>query len=449
VHRLYSLLAVPVVIASTTAAASPTHRNDPEPAPVTASLETRDRFKAVDDADSDDPAIWVNPHDPARSLVVGTAKNAGLDVFALDGSTLQSIAPTPEQPDGTVGRYNNVDLVYDFRLGGQSVDLAIATDRGLDKVRIFTIADRPNPLVDVTSAAAPLVFSASQDDVPEQATVYGLGTYRDARTGRSFALVTQRHRTTVAQLELRDGGDGTVTYRRRGQTVLPDTFPLLPAAVPIPATLRPRGLPMWSPCEEPGEGPQLEGTVVDADLHVLYTAQEDVGIWRIPLPLGTGTPLLVQRVKEFGRPATVVDGECVVDETARSFGNPTLAADAEGLTIYGSPGGPSYLLASSQGDGNFLVFDRLVPTRQLGTFRIVDGPASGIDGNDQSDGSAVVNVPLGPSFPQGLFVSQDGANTNPTDDQESTNFKFTRWDAIADALHLRSTTRPTSELEQR
>jgi myo-inositol-hexaphosphate 3-phosphohydrolase len=143
----------------------------------------------------------------------------------------------------------------------------------------------------------------------------------------------------------------------------------------------------------------------------------------------------------------VVDDECVVDETARSYGNPTLAADAEGLTIYGSPGGPSYLLASSQGDGNFLVFDRLVPTRQLGTFRIVDDPATGVDGNDQSDGSAVVNVPLGPDFPHGLFVSQDGSNA--TDDQASTNFKFTRWDAIADALHLRSTARPTSELRNR
>jgi 3-phytase len=61
----------------------------------------------------------------------------------------------------------------------------------------------------------------------------------------------------------------------------------------------------------------------------------------------------------------------------------------------------------------------------------------------------VVNVPLGPAFPEGLFVSQDGSNANLTDDQASTNFKFTRWDAIADALHLRSTTRPTSDLRQR
>jgi myo-inositol-hexaphosphate 3-phosphohydrolase len=64
----------------------------------------------------------------------------------------------------------------------------------------------------------------------------------------------------------------------------------------------------------------------------------------------------------------------------------------------------------------------------------VADPATGIDGNDESDGSSVVNVALGPNFPQGLFVSQDGQNDNPSADPESTNFKLTRWDSIADAL---------------
>ena len=40
--------------------------------------------------DSDDPAIWVNPKDPAQSLVIGTDKdeNGALYVFDLKGKSI-------------------------------------------------------------------------------------------------------------------------------------------------------------------------------------------------------------------------------------------------------------------------------------------------------------------------------------------------------------------------
>jgi hypothetical protein len=43
---------------------------------------------------------------------------------------------------------------------------------------------------------------------------------------------------------------------------------------------------VWVQCEEPGVLPQLEGVAVDQRTGVLYATQEDVGLWRIPLPLG-------------------------------------------------------------------------------------------------------------------------------------------------------------------
>ena len=41
--------------------------------------------------DTDDPAIWVNPDDPSKSLIIGTDKDedGGLYVFNLDGKIIE------------------------------------------------------------------------------------------------------------------------------------------------------------------------------------------------------------------------------------------------------------------------------------------------------------------------------------------------------------------------
>ena len=41
---------------------------------------------------ADDPAIWVHPEEPAQSLVLGTDKKGGLNVFDMDGKRLQIIS---------------------------------------------------------------------------------------------------------------------------------------------------------------------------------------------------------------------------------------------------------------------------------------------------------------------------------------------------------------------
>lgn len=95
-------------------------------------------------------------------MVLGTLKEAGLAVYNLKGVQLQSIASPPAlTSDDKSGRFNNVDLVYSFVLGGKKVDLAVVSDRGSDKLRIYSInpqaasSDQP-PLTDVTDANAPL-----------------------------------------------------------------------------------------------------------------------------------------------------------------------------------------------------------------------------------------------------------------------------------------------------
>ncbi|SDM47787.1 phytase [Nonomuraea jiangxiensis] len=424
-------LAAVLCLAGTVAA--PAAASDTLPG-ISPEVETPALFddEAGGNANGDDPAIWVHPAKPGGSVVVATAKDNGLYVYSLDGAQLQHV-PAPAAPgeDDEPGRFNNVDLVYGFRLStGAKVDLAVVSDRGRDHIRFYAIdparaAAGRAPLTDVTDPAVPHVFNDSQEEVNEARTAYGLATWRDQ------VLVSRRHSTSLGLLKMVAAPSGKVSYQRVRTLDLPESFTL-----PGGAT--------WTPCLEPGEQPQVEGMVVDGERGVLYAAQEDVGIWRMRADL-TGSPALVDKVREYGRPG-VYDPE--TEECAlgpdQGLGGRHLSADAEGLTIYHGAHGKGYLLASSQGDDTFAVYQRDGGNAYLGGFRVT--PGNGLDGTQASDGAMVVNVPLGRRYPQGLFVTHDGANTPEATGEdgevrENTDFKFVRWDHIAGPLGLTVDTR--------
>jgi 3-phytase len=381
-----------------------------------ATLET-EPFFAEDDADADDPAIWVHATDRANSIVVGTLKNGGLAVFDLDGETTQRIDYDDED-----ARQNNVDLLYGVELGGLTRDLAVVTDRGLDHLRVFSIspsgAEAAVPLTEVTVANPPLVFEGD-----DEISAYGIAAWKTS-AGDAFVAVSQRHRTVIALLRLVAGPGGAVGFERVDTIELPSTFSL-------------GGGGSWSPCaEEDGELPQVEGMVADARRGFLFAAQEDVGVWRIPIGGDRfGGTKLFDRVREFGQDySRTFDPEeeefvCEIDESTPSAGSDYLAADAEGLTIYRLEGSRGYLLASSQGSSTFIAYD-LTSLKPLRTFEI-GGAAT--DHVDESDGAMVVGVPLGARYPFGLLVTHDG-DDEPFED--ATNFKFTRWEDVARPLGL-------------
>lgn len=85
---------------------------------VTASVESD-----ANGGDGDDPAIWLSPLDRAQSRVVTTTKSeegAGLAVFDLRGKLLQTMPG---------GQPNNVDMIYGFKAGDRTIDLAYAACR--------------------------------------------------------------------------------------------------------------------------------------------------------------------------------------------------------------------------------------------------------------------------------------------------------------------------------
>ncbi|MGK5743217.1 phytase [Micromonospora sp. URMC 103] len=404
---------VPLLLAAAPAGAAPA---GDEPRPVRAAVETPSLFDdaAGGDADADDPAIWIHPTDRAGSLVIATAKNGGLRVYDLAARERQAIATPPAPgPDDEAGRFNNVDLVSGFRLAGHRADLAVVTDRGRDQLRFYRIDPATRRLTDVTAPDVPFAFSRDQAEVNGQRTAYGLGTWT-APDGAVYAVVSRRSTPEVGLFRLVERA-GRVTYRPVDRLVLPSTFTL------------PNG-ERWSPCTDPGDGPQVEGTVVDPDTGVVHLAQEKVGLWRVRLAGGRfhGAPRSVERVREFGVPATydAEEEDCVTDYAADPGFGGRIAQDVEGLTIYRTGRGAGTLVVSSQGDDTFYTYDRRTD-RPTGRFAVVDGR---VDGSQECDGAAVVSTAL-PGFPGGLLVLHDGRNTpeTPAGDGESrpdTNFKF-------------------------
>lgn len=79
---------------------------------------------------ADDPAIWVNPDSPESSLVLGTNKKQGLEIYDLAGNLRQSFK---------TGHLNNVDVRYGFEFNGKTFDLATATNRTDNSIALFLI----------------------------------------------------------------------------------------------------------------------------------------------------------------------------------------------------------------------------------------------------------------------------------------------------------------------
>ncbi|GAA2096451.1 phytase [Actinomadura alba] len=438
----YTLNAAVTVGAVVAALLAPTHAYagaraaTGQPAVVTTDNETPILYddEAGGNASGDDPAIWVHPADSRKSLVIVTAKEGGLRVYDRGSRELQSL-PATEAPrvDTAVGRYNNVDIAYGVSLAGRKVDVAVVSDRYNDQIRFFVIDSAGTaartPLTEVTAADQSFLFNPDREAVDEEHTAYGLSIWQP-RAGETYAVVTQEGATTIATARIVETG-GKLGYTDIQRRTMPGTFPL------------PDGT-TWVPCEEPGVLPQFEGVTVDQASGVLYAAQEDVGLWRLQLPLGSGgQPKLLDRVKDFGI-HDVFDSETEecqpVDPNAKGYGGNLLSADAEGVDIYYGPGSTGYVLVSSQGDDTFAVYERQGANHALGSFQV-----KGVDGVDDingSDGLAVTNRPVG-DHRQGLLVTHDEPETGPDvdTDRDATNFSYVSWGSIARAMSLTVDTR--------
>lgn len=326
---------------------------------VTARVETPPMGHPKDSAD--DPAIWIHPTDPALSTIIGTDKLGALEVYDLAGNRLQSIPKA----------MNNVDVRYNFPLGGERIDLVAAynkTDKGLAAYRV-------NPQTRLL-----------EDVVAPNIKVRGGGTalYHSPVSGKYYYFSNVAN--ILRQYELFDNGSGKVTAKLV-RTVTFGSFV-----------------------------DKTESVVADDVLGQLYVSEEAVAIWKLSAEPDGGA------------------AKTMIDQSIANGGH--LQLDVEGLAIYYKSDGTGYLIASSQGNNSFVVYTRQGNNAYIDTFQVDDGT---VDKINATDGLDVTNVPLGSTFPMGVFVAQDAKNMN-AGIRVNQNFKLVSWDDIANALGLTSDT---------
>lgn len=240
--------------------------------------------------DSDDPAIWINPADPVQSLIVGTDKDTdgGLYVFNLEGKLVNQVKG--------LKRPNNVDIAYGLKLGGRLVDVAIATERETNSIRVFSLPDMK--AIDNGGIA---VFAGDTTRDPMGISLY------TAPDSTIYAIVGRKTGTSGAylwQYKLADDGKGRVK-----------------------ATLV-RKFGSYSGKKE------IESIAVDNELGYVYYSDEQHGVHKYYADPAKGNAELAL------------------------FATTGFTSDHEGISIYKNGAGTGYILVSNQQKNTFMIYPR-------------------------------------------------------------------------------------------
>ncbi|MCB0762249.1 MAG: phytase [Flavobacteriales bacterium] len=289
---------------------------------------------------ADDPAIWLHPVWPDSSFFVGTDKSANgrLELYNMDGSRFDA---TPQGIE-----YNNVDVMYNYVLNGDTIDLVGACNKPATSLDFFRIDPDTRSLINITG----------NTDVG-MSDMYGFTMYSDLCNNEFYSFLSRR--TTHGkcyQYRMINTPEGLIDIE------LVRTLEDLPT--------------------------RTEGMVADPVLNYFYVCEESVGIW-----------------KYGARPEDGQD-RVLMDSTS----GPYLTSLLEGLCIYYTGDSTGYLMVSSQGASDFQVYRREGDNEYLGTFEFVDNDELGVDGVYHADGIDVLNMPMGNLYPNGVFITHDTSN---------------------------------------
>ncbi|MEK7259013.1 MAG: phytase [Pseudomonadota bacterium] len=247
--------------------------------------------------DTDDPAIWINPADPAASLVLGTDKDAdgALYVFDLNGDIVQ------DKVVRGLLRPNNVDIAYGVMVAGQKVDVAVVSERYAHRLRVYRLPD----MAPVDGGGIPVFEGERARDV------MGIALYTRPSDGALFAIVSRSDAFAptegyLHQYRLVDDGTGQL----RGMFT--------------------RAFGRWSGTKE------IEAIAVDNELGYVYYSDENYGI------------------RKYHADPLQEDA----DEQLAVFGLDGFTEDREGISIYKRADGTGYLLVSDQQANRFNLYPR-------------------------------------------------------------------------------------------
>lgn len=260
------------------------------------SVETAKPLFASDPVkyDSDDPAFWINPQDTSKSLVIGTDKggdtgDGALYVFDLHGKI---------QGDKTVRnikRPNNVDVAYGLQLRGNSIDIAVCTERNTNSLRVFSLPE----MKEVDQGGLPVFVEDS------------------LRAPMGVALYTAPDKKIYALVSRKTGPDGKYLHQY-----------LLDGST---GTLRLKFVREFGRYSGKHE---IEAIAVDNELGYVYYSDEGAGIR-----------------KYYAHPDSS-------NQELAFFGTKGFADNHEGISFYKRSDGTGYIVVSDQQANQFHLFPR-------------------------------------------------------------------------------------------
>lgn len=262
--------------------------------------------------DTDDPAIWINYDNPMQSLILGTDKgdeNGGIYVFDLQGKMIK------EKCVLNLPRPNNIDVAYNFVLNGDTIDIAVFTQRNGDNIRVLRLPD----MTFIDGGGIP-VFVGDTVQSP-----MGIAMYQKPNTNTIYAIVSRK-----------DGADGSYLW----QYLLKDSL----------------GVVTGKPVRKFGAfkgGKEIESIAVDNELGHIYYSDEGAGVR-----------------KYYAHP----DSSNV--ELA-SFANQDFKDDHEGISIYKTGATTGYILVSDQQANRFHVFTRQAPHQRVAILPVSTNQSDG------------------------------------------------------------------------
>jgi 3-phytase len=255
---------------------------------------------------------------------------------------------------------NNVDVAYCMLLQGNKKDIVVTTERKSQKLRVFSVPDM-TPI----DKGGIIVFKGESGSRREP---MGIALYERASDGKIYAIVSRKsgpkNGTYLWQYLLEDDGSGNV----KGTLV--------------------RKFGNYSGTQE------IESIAVDDELGYVYYSDERKGVRKY-----------------------YADPEKGNQELAL-FANKGFARDQEGISIYKIDDGTGYILVSDQAADEFHIYSRegtATNPHNHQLLKVVKVKA------DASDGSEMINYPLLPHFPKGLFVAMSANKT----------FHYYSWEDIA------------------
>lgn len=303
--------------------------------------------------DADDPAVWVHPSDPSRSLIFGVDKADGLWVWDFTGKELTHVDPA--------GKPGNVDVRTGLSLGGESVDIVAFNLRKIEgtvgsKLAVYAINPNWTSGEDVLTTLS----DGTRENNDLQTGTYGFCLYKNLETGLIYAF-ENASTGPISQYLIEDDGTGEAIKLTKVRDL------------------------------EYG-GNTCEGMVADDELGFFYVGEEDKAVHKY-----YAAP---------DAPAAAV--------SSFAFAADGYSRDREGLALYKCDDGTGYLLVVDQGDASnniasiFRIYERQGDNKMVKTVALLDR-----DGDPlwDDDGIEACSTPILPDYPNGFVIAHDGTHS--------------------------------------